>query len=146
MNLRIRSLAVVALTVFATILSTTPAMAATCVAAGCDGKDPNTAGCSAVTLAKDLYGTELRYSAACNAFWARNSYYNNYYYENYSVERRCANPSICGNTVKFMSRSATTSPTWTNMLGKLSYFHVRVCTTIFDGGGSTWTSCTVFYT
>jgi hypothetical protein len=56
-----------------------PASASTCSGSTCNGKDPNTYGCSsdAVTLDNwtDLWlGVELRYSKKCYAAWARVRY------------------------------------------------------------------------
>jgi hypothetical protein len=64
------------LAVLASLLVAAPAQAATCHAASCTGKDPNAAGCAALTLetrASEGATVELRYSpdASCRAFWAR---------------------------------------------------------------------------
>jgi hypothetical protein len=77
---------VLAATVLA-FVPATPASAAGCYAASCEGKDPSTLGCAAdaytVAVVYDdrlgyIEGLELRYSPACRANWARlsaRSYY-----------------------------------------------------------------------
>src|SRR5690349_2736618 len=78
MRASILCLLVLLATATASVVSTTPAMAAGCYWTSCNGQDPQGMGCS--PDAGDLTsfswtGTyfELRYSRACNAVWARTS-------------------------------------------------------------------------
>jgi hypothetical protein len=69
-------LAAALLTGLGLVAAPAPAMAASCRASGCDGKDPQAEGCSpgAITLDDKYdggYHLELRYSSACHAAWVR---------------------------------------------------------------------------
>lgn len=137
----------------------TPAMAAGCFQAGCDGKGPVSTNCDndAVHLTtatrQGAYGNanaELKYSSACKAFWTRGHSLNSgqdqgtphppgSYFDIEIIKRRTSD-----NALLYRHRITIWNDTgvydWTNMAGWKSGTKIRAC--VHLSGNS---DCTSWY-
>ena len=126
-----------------------PAQAATCATYGCDGKNPETTGCSTSSVSSPLtvsagYGDwylELRRSSGCGAYWARVRNYHHVTYESatISVDRRANHNGATGYQTKQVFHGQAVA--YTNMWGRAGGYTYRACIT-FDQ--SRTTTCTVW--
>jgi hypothetical protein len=120
------------------------AQAVTCSGGSCEGKNPQSSGCSSsassVASAQTIYGRlefELRYSSSCKTWWTRFVAINNGSVGTIDVERKL--DSYPGTTT-YLSKSGQEG--WTAMLLNGSGYHFRACGT-WEGQDTT---CTNWYT
>jgi hypothetical protein len=72
----VTQISVLLLSLGAVLVPAQPSLAASCSGSGCNGRDPNTAGCAAGAVTKkehsnDRETIEIRYSPTCRAWWGR---------------------------------------------------------------------------
>jgi len=125
-----------------TALDASPALAAWCNTNSCTGKDPIAMGCASgaqtidsFILVPDFY-VELRYSATCNAAWARvtNHWYSNNASQNLFVQIRGYSCSAANSScfVGQYSQQALFGTDYTDMFS-FAYW-VRACDTNWPTG------------
>jgi hypothetical protein len=122
-------LSLLAIVLGSTVVAPTPAAAAGCSSSGCNGLDPQAAGCSSDaytldTIWPDRGGIklELRYSPSCYAAWAR-------YYNAYDGNYGRAEIHGCGSNFCYVNRKTIAGyhdeTGWTTMLSFT--YSVKAC-------------------